>query len=156
MATADVSFYQINLHNSYRAQEELECRISEVKNPTIAFIQEPPMPKKRIKYPSNYENFPVLPKTRVCLFIPKNLNFTQISSLTTENSIVAVGKINSKDVLLASIYIPPYTKSIPTWLSSITEYASSAKMGVLIAGDFNAHSPLWGDCLLYTSPSPRD
>ena len=107
MATTDVSFFQINLHNSYRAQEELECKISEVKHPTIAFIQEPPMPKKKIKYPCNYENFPLPLKSRVGLFIPKNLNFTQISSLTTENSIVAVGKINSKNVLLASIYIYP-------------------------------------------------
>ena len=145
MASTDISFLQINLHNSYRAQEDLEYRISEIKCPAIAFIQEPPMPKKKIQYPKNFENFLAPSKARVGLFIPKNLNFTQIASLTTINSSVALGKLNSKDIILASIYIPPKTKTTPTWLTSIIEYATDSKTGLLLAGDFNAHSPLWGE-----------
>ena len=103
------------------------------------------MPKKKIHYPKNFENFLAPPKARVGLFIPKNLNFTQIASLTTINSSVALGKLNSKDIILASIYIPPKTKTTPTWLTSIIEYATDSKTGLLLAGDFNAHSPLWGE-----------
>ena len=43
-----ITFYQINLHTSYRAQQELECRLSECGNPAIALIQEPPLPKQAI------------------------------------------------------------------------------------------------------------
>ena len=107
MAPATISFFQINLHNSYRAQEELECRISEIQNPSIAFIQEPPLPNKKLKFPKEYEKFQPSSNTRVNLFIPPNLQFTQIASLTTSNSMAALGKVNNKDVLLVSLYIPP-------------------------------------------------
>ena len=148
---ATISFFQINLHNSYRAQEELECRISEKKNPSIAFIQEPPNPKKGTKYPQQYENFIPANNTRVNLFIPKNLHFTQIASLTSPNSMAALGKINNKEVLLVSLYIPPKLTNILNWLTDILKYADKNNLGMLLAGDFNAHSPLWGEAQTKTN-----
>ena len=138
-----LSFLQLNLHNSYKAQEELELRLAELDNPTIAILQEPPTPKQQIKYPKIYEHLSTPKLSRATIFIPKLLHFTQITSLTTEYSMVVAGKINTKDLLIASIYLPPKFTSIPIWLNNIIEHATSNNMGLLLAGDFNCHSPLW-------------
>ena len=75
---------QINLHNSKAAQTELEVQISNNKDPTIALLQEPPTPNKNIKYPKECSKFNTPEKARTTIFIPKSLNFTEISSLTTK------------------------------------------------------------------------
>ena len=90
-----LTFLQLNLHNSYRAQEELELRLTEINNPSIAILQEPPTPKNQIKYPKNYEHLLTPKNSRTTIFIPKLLQFTQIASLTTEYSTVVAGKINT-------------------------------------------------------------
>ena len=48
-------------------------------------------------------------------------------------------------MLLAILYIPPKTTKIPQWMISISNYTDNSKLGLLIVGDFNAHSPLWGE-----------
>ena len=138
-----LTFLQLNLHNSYKAQEELELRIAAIKNPSIAILQEPPTPKKQIKYPKNYEHLLTPKLSRATIFIPKILQFTQITSLTTEYSTVVAGKIYTKALLIASIYLPPKFTNIPSWLINIIDHATSNDMGLLLAGDFNCHSPLW-------------
>ena len=90
MTTDKINFFQINLHNSYRAQEELESRMSECGNPSIAFIQEPPLPNHKIKYPHNYDNFASPVDSRACLFIPKVLKFTYLPSLSNETLMVCL------------------------------------------------------------------
>ena len=76
-----LTFLQLNLHNSYKAQDELENRLGEIKNPTIAILQEPPTPKKLIRYPKHYEPLITSTSARATIFIPKILQFTQIASL---------------------------------------------------------------------------
>ena len=53
----NLTFLQLNLHNSYKAQDELENRISEIPHPSICFIQEPPTPKKKVKVPKKLYKF---------------------------------------------------------------------------------------------------
>ena len=105
---------QINLHNSKAAQTELEVQISNNKDPTIALLQEPPTPNKNVKYPKNCSKFNTPEKARTAIFIPKGLNFTEISSLTTKFCLVIQGTINNSKILLASISVSYTHLTLPT------------------------------------------
>ena len=96
---------QINLHNSKAAQTELEVQIGNNKHPTIALLQEPPTPNKQIKYPKDCTKFNTPEKTRATILIPKGLNFTEISSLTTKFCLVIKAQSTTiKYYLLVFIY----------------------------------------------------
>ena len=135
--------YQLNLHNSYLAHKELLNKISQEKN-YIAFIQELPLPKGKINFPSNSSKFQYCKTQRAALFIPSHLDFCQINSLTTPNSMAAWGKINGHSTLLVSLYNEPKSKTIPQVLKQAITYARTHNLPAIIAGDLNIHSQLWG------------
>ena len=44
---------------------------------------------------------------------------------------------------VASIYCT--NSIIPTWITDIISYSETKNLGLILAGDFNAHSNLWGN-----------
>ena len=128
--------------------------MSETKNPTIALIQEPPTPNKFVQYPTNCTPFETKSKPRTAIFCPKPLNFTLISALSHKQATTIQGKLNGQSIIIASIYCTG--KTLPTWIEDIIKYADEKKLGLILAGDFNAHSNLWGDNTVETSNKGKE
>ena len=137
-----ISCYQLNLHNAYLAQTELYSALNK-QHSFCAFLQECPIPKGKFLFPRLASKFQYTKKQRAFLIISKHLDFCQINSLTTSNSMAAIGNVNGRKLLLVSIYNEPNDKSIPPWLKNILEYSNHNNLHTIIAGDINIHSQLW-------------
>ena len=62
--------------------------------------------------------------------------------LNTPLQAMAVRVTLSKAVTVCNIYIPP---SVDVSLSDLEELIQQLPAPFVLVGDFNAHSPLWGD-----------
>lgn len=58
-----------------------------------------------------------------------------------ECSAIKIKTTNDMSIVIVSLYKPPNNKIISSELVSLLKMEKNAK--IIIAGDFNAHSPLW-------------
>ena len=72
-----------------------------------------------------------------------------LSPISHTHETVIQGKLNGNSVIIASIYCTD--KNIPKWIDNIIKYAEVNKLGLILAGDSNAHSDLWGNDSVETS-----
>ena len=77
----------------------------------------------------------------LALFIDNSYLFTEVQ-FNTPLQAVAARVALSKAVTVCNIYIPP---SVDVSLSDLERLIQQLPTPFVLVGDFNAHSPLWGD-----------
>ena len=122
---------QSNLQKSKLGQQEVSRKISKFNRnntPFLYFIQEPMVVNGRPAWqPNSCKRFGVTHKPRTLIYADINSKSWYIESLSGPDITVIQAVINRKSTLLLSVYL-----------------------------DINWVQVIPKDCLLYTSPSPRD
>ena len=77
----------------------------------------------------------------IALLIDNSYLFSEVH-LNTPLQAVAASVTLSKAVTVCNIYIPP---SVDIRLSDLEQLIQQLPAPFVLVGDFNAHSPLWGD-----------
>ena len=113
-------------------------------NPSVIALQETLIQDDK---PFTFSNFSSLRRHTsrgVALLIKKNILFSEIHLNTTLEAVAARISL-LKPVTVCSIYLSP---SIPITIQQLSDLMDQLPKPVLILGDFNSHSPLWGDDVL--------
>jgi hypothetical protein len=97
-------------------------------------------PRGSVVYPSVFAE-----KQRVCLVASKGLLATEVVELTSRDCVAVACRISGKDSLLVSFYCD-IQGSIPEHpMIKCLEYAERNSLAILLGGDSNAHSSLYGN-----------
>ena len=132
-----------NLHKSTIPALELTELFKEIE---VALVQEPPVHKgKVVSFPGL---IPVAAgdSPRAAIVTTRNSSMTPISFLSHRDMMCAVWKRDKLKVVLVSFY-SDRTATLDDELEAlnkVVEYATRKGLPLVIHGDFNAHSPLWG------------
>ena len=115
-------------------------------NPRIVAVQECQLQKNKI---INLTGFSGLTKSSpgdkatggVTLYVNKSVLFSEIK-LDTDLQAVAVRVSAKKTLTVCKVYLPP---SLNINFSDLEHLIQQLPAPFVLVGDFNAHSPLWGD-----------
>ncbi|XP_071035367.1 uncharacterized protein [Parasteatoda tepidariorum] len=144
-------FGHLNLHRSRAVNIQLSRDISEL-NLDIVGINEPYFNQKSIitDLSSNIKIYAFAHKPKAAILI--NRTDLEDFSVYSEQCIQAIGfTYGCKKLLFVSIYIPP-TDNIKLHISKLQSLAARfTDRSVLITGDFNAKSPIWGGSTVHRS-----
>lgn len=147
---AFTTFVSINCRKSFVAHSELNKHI--LSN-TIIFIQEPHCFNGRVSTVG--EGLRVLcsgHSPRAAIAFPSNLSVAHLTQFSSRDLSVAIADFSGKNsILIISIYSESRDPVPLPELRSIFEYAEQNSLHVVLGGDTNAHSELWG----YPASDPR-
>ena len=159
--TGKIKFLQLNAQHAKQAQHEINRWIDKQKdNEYIVLVQEPYLYKNKpaIQPLSAKKYYTKHLNNRTAIYTSNISNAWLIEHLLSRDATVIVCKIEGRTTVIASIYMDyndtsPFVKD---WVQDIIDYANEKGYAILLGLDSNCHSTLYGLCLLYTSPSPRD
>ena len=149
-----VEIKQINLAKRLTAWDSLRLDLTNSKEATIALLQEPYLKKGfKMPYIKGYQavyDSESRARPRAVILIHNSLEYTTIPSLIGPDIVtIQTGKIAN---VISSVYMDSKKEGdICAPLQSVIDYALHSNSRVLIGGDFNAHSPVWGSA----STNPR-
>ena len=148
---------QLNTHKAQLAHKEL-LHVLDEHPETICFIQEPYTVRSRlVTLPRDADCYPrEVESPRTAVFVPKKLRSQGLPQFTDRDCSAVLIPGSAQPIIIASVYMDINMTVESPRLVGLLEYAASKSWGLLMAVDTNAHSILYGPCLLYTSPSPRD
>ena len=139
------SIAQWNLRGFQANYEELVL-LSKQYKPAVIALQETLLTNSKLP---TFSGFNILTKNSlndratggVALLIDNSYLFSEVQ-LNTPLQAVAARVTSSKAVTVCNIYIPP---SVDVSLSDLEQLIQQLPAPFVLVGDFNAHSPLWGD-----------
>jgi exonuclease III len=145
-----IKFLQINTARSFNSITAVSALIQN-KSIDIACIQEPYTKFNKVQgFPIRYNVFfrstTTNPRQRSCIVLRPNKSLSHIFHFNLSTPDIAVLEIrnNKKRTILVSVYIPP-TENIDQYLHLIQNILNKfPKEAIIITGDFNGHSALWG------------
>ena len=95
--------------------------------------------------PSSCKRFGVNNKPRTLIYTITTSKACYMESLSSPDITVIQTCINRKSTLLLSVYLDKnWIQVIPKELHRVMKYAEEKRLGILIAGDTNCHSSLFG------------
>ena len=141
--------WQINLHHSKNASDNLLSEVIGQITPPIILIQEPYLYKKKVKlYLPNYNLYFVGLNSRSVIAIPKLFKGVFLRSLSDrDTTAVLLEENNDKPVkfVLVSAYLDILDKEVVSkGLERISRFSSDKNLPLVLGIDSNAHSTLWG------------
>ena len=128
------SIVQWNLRGFRENYEELVLLSKQYKQETL-------LTNSKLPRFSGFNNLNKKSLNDRALFIENSYLFTEVQ-LNTPLQAVAARVTMSKAVTVCNIYIPP---SVDVSLSDLEQLIQQLPAPFVLVGDFNAHSPLWGD-----------
>ena len=134
------SIFQWNLRG-FRANYEELVLLSKQYKPAVIALQETLLTNSKLP---TFSGFNILNKNSLnskALTINNSYLFSEVQ-LNTPLQAVAARLTLSKAVTVCNIYIPP---SVDVSLSDLEQLIQQLPDSFVLVGDFNAHSPLWGD-----------
>ena len=147
-----LSVIQCNLHKAKSAWGSIASSFNDIKHP-IFITTEPyhdrnhvilSVHKDLVHYYCNQgPNGP-----RACIIVHKTLNSVcwEIKEFTSRDCVAIKIVINSKMLILASIYMDAQDKSFPPKsLNELTKYAKLIDAPLIVGSDTNSHHTIWGD-----------
>src|SRR5210317_941206 len=134
--TKSLSCVQINLRHSRVATAELSRR-----KYNVVLIQEPYLYKNRVSLGGRVYSCST-EKPRACIL--SDLNVFQADNFTNGDMCTVVTKLDNHVVYLVSLYLDITLPTIPEMLKDIVRHCNSQGFPLIIGGDVNAHSPMWG------------
>ena len=149
-----VEIRQINLAKRQTAWESLRLDLLNSKGATIALLQEPYLLKGfKMPFIKGYQTVydsESRSRPRAVILVHNSLEFDTIPALTGPDIVsIRTGKISN---VITSAYMDSELKGdICAPLQAVIDYAAHSNSRVIIGGDFNAHSPVWGS----NSTNPR-
>lgn len=135
-----------NLHKSRAPSLELS-KIAEETKCKIILAQEPPLTNNGSieclvrDYCVSFGDSP-----RACIYHNKNMNIVGVPSLSSRDLAVAIWSQLDRKLLICSVYLDG-TLDINMQmerLQKITDFSEENEYELLLSGDFNSHSPIWG------------
>lgn len=161
-----VNCAQLNVGRRTAAVDDLNLRVSRNEY-EIIFIQEPCINKnKRIKGITGGTTFSSLKSfsksVRATIWLENNFliksnpmlleQFSGRDIATVLLNNIGLNDVRNRSIIISSIYSPylndenrinkhPFNEII----ENLIEYCNKEKIGLIMAGDFNAHSKIWGD-----------
>ena len=132
-----LNFIQWNLRGLRASREDLELLCSEFR-PLALALQECQM---KIRQPIKGYNF--IQKEDAAILIHESCPYTGLKPHTDLDAAAAIISLpNRRSVTVVSIYLPP---SVQISKRELERLLSQLPTPILLLGDFNAHSPIWGD-----------
>ena len=123
-----VHIIQLNMHNCRQASTELINQLDQHEN-VIALLQEPHTNKNKIaRKMKNHNVFPAnITKPRCAVVISKELNFIEVSQLSTSFCTVAARMVKNRKIMVASMYMHQESEIISESLRKLIEYSNDNK-----------------------------
>ena len=149
LTTVMIRCQQVNLQKSRQASLRLNGILS--NEPSIAIVQEPyTVENKVVLRCPGYKTIPSAASEgvpRAALFIPNYIQSVSLGHLIRPDCAVAQLKWNSRNILLASVYLDGEDDVVQPWLTELVEYGLDRNMSVVIGMDSNCHSSLYSDAM---------
>ena len=134
-------------------------KLNKCKNPFLLLTQEPYCYKTTLALlPQNAKTIPSdrTGHPRASITASNRLQIAAISELKHRDLAAGLVTLEGKKTVIISVYLDITQDPVPEHLTKAINYCKQKRFSILISMDSNAHSDIWGFCLLYTSPSPRD
>lgn len=142
---------QINLHHSLTATAQLR-RWLENNKTAVAFIQEPWLSRSgSIQGLGNLKGKLITsnePSPRAAIFVTNNIpvqTLTEFCSRDICTIKTAVSTSTSREVVLASVYMPDGEDPPPQDLVRLVNHCEAEGLDVIVATDSNCHHTVWGN-----------
>ena len=127
-----LSCWQINLHHSQVASINLEAETKHLKN-FIALVQEPWINRGTICGRLGGRTLHAPGKnSRVCIYTSNNINATQLNRFSCRDLIAVKLKVNTKEIIIASAYLPHDEPAPLERLEALVEHARQERTPVII------------------------
>ena len=137
--------WQINLHHSKLASDNLASEVAKMAKPPIILIQEPYLYKDKVKLNLINYNLFHKPKSRSLIAIPCAIKSFFLNSISDRDTVSVLLTEGNNSIILASVYLDILDdKVISCGLEYISKYSSDSSIPMILGLDSNAHSTLWG------------
>ena len=151
-------FTQLNMHKAKLAAVELHDKLQ--RKHDIALLTEPYLFRNKIVgLPRGYQAFiskagdldGKMIQARAAILAPRDLNMVQIDTLCGLDYVTCQFITKQGLFIVASVYMDIKKEVDQALLDRIAAYTEEKRAKLILAVDTNAHSQLYGNCLLYTS-----
>ena len=143
-----LTVWQINLHHSRKATDNLVAEVANSKSLPLILAQEPYLYKEKIKLKlPNYILYSVGKNNRSLIAIPKQFQSFFLNTLSDRDTTVILleEKDSNEKFILASAYLDILDgKVISKGLEKLAKYSLENRIPMVIGMDSNAHSSIWG------------
>lgn len=144
--TTATQFFSHNLHRSEGPVPDLIKSLNSSLF-SLACVQEPHYSYSKMSMLSGFKTFSV-GGGRAGIVCSRNLTFWPITNMSTKDICVGLWTPTTrKPVLMVSVYLDGLgsIRQQITQLDKLTTYAEASNYDIMLAGDFNAHSRMWGE-----------